>query len=366
MKKPVVILLGKVPPPFMGPAIATQILLNSSLKNRCRLFHVDTRAHHSLDSMGRWSFAKLFRTLFIYTRLKWMILRHWPDLVVIPVSQSTMGFLKDSLYLIIAKCLGRRAIFHLRGSNFRNWYEHSSQLTRWYVRVMLRCTNGVIVQGQKLRAIFHGLVPENHIHVVPNGADYPFHPNSKSNQPLRVLYLANLQASKGIEDLIEAVRVLKNEVPEGFEVDVVGSWRSEETKRACLDMVDTYQLPIVFHPAASGDVKFKFFQNADVFVFTPREPEGHPWVIVEAQAAGLPIIATNQGAIAEAVNDGVNGFLVGVKRPDEIASRLKEFIQNESLRRKLAEASRTTYLNNFTEEKMVEKMMSAIHAVLMK
>ena len=57
MEKPVVVILGKIPPPYMGPSLATQIILKSSLNEQFRLVHVDTRAVKSLTAMGKFSFA---------------------------------------------------------------------------------------------------------------------------------------------------------------------------------------------------------------------------------------------------------------------------------------------------------------------
>jgi glycosyltransferase involved in cell wall biosynthesis len=121
---------------------------------------------------------------------------------------------------------------------------------------------------------------------------------------------------------------------------------------------------VIFYPPASGKDKLAHFEKADVFVFTPREPEGHPWVIVEAMAAGLPIISTNQGAIIESVRDNQNGFIVEVRNPQMIAARLEELINNKSLRERMGKTSRTLYENNFTEEKMVEKLSGIFEQVL--
>ena len=69
---------------------------------------------------------------------------------------------------------------------------------------------------------------------------------------------------------------------------------------------------VQFHLPATGGDKLQFFTDADVFVFTPRQREGHPWVIVEAMAAGLPVISTDRGAIAETVIDGESGWIENV------------------------------------------------------
>ena len=95
MSKPKVLILGKLPPPYMGPAIATEILLKSDLKDHFELIHVNTKANDSLTTLGKWNLSKLFRNLVIYLRMIVLILKKRPQLVLIPISQTTTGFLKD-------------------------------------------------------------------------------------------------------------------------------------------------------------------------------------------------------------------------------------------------------------------------------
>lgn len=364
MSKPVVVILGKIPPPYMGPSLATQIILRSSLNEQFRLVHVDTRAVQSLAAMGKFSFGKISRNLAIYGRL-WKTLRNErPDLVLIPISQSTIGFLKDAVFILIALVLRRRILIHLRGSNFLNWMNASSALTRAFVKGLLRQTNGVIVLGNNLRYLFDGIYPPEKIYVVPNGADYNLQYRAKSGQPVRLLYLANLQASKGIEDLLAAVKILKEQGQGGFILDVVGGWRSEDTKQACESLVRQHELPVHFHPADAAEKKFRFFSDADVFIFTPRAPEGHPWVMVEAMAAGLPIISTDRGAIVESVHDGENGFIVPVMDPAAIAGHLKSLINDPALRDRMGRLSRHLYETEFTEKRMVERLATTFRVVI--
>jgi glycosyltransferase involved in cell wall biosynthesis len=315
--------------------------------------------------MGKWTPGKVVRTLWIYSRMKLLILRYRPAVVIIPVSQSTAGYLKDSIYLLIAKALFRKAVLHLRGSDFRNWYERTGPLMRRWVRATLRRTDGIIVQGERLRSLFDGLVAPERIHVVPNGADFPLEPTGLRHTPFTILYLANLQSSKGIEDVLEAALLLKKQGIDEFRLNVAGAWRSSETQRNCTEFVNRHSLPVVFLPAAIDSEKFRLLEAADAFVFTPRAPEGHPWVIVEAQAAGLPVIATAKGAIPDAVRDGENGFIVADRDPAAIAARLDRLMKDEALRQRMGKASRDTYLSRYTEAAMVENMRKAIEAVRM-
>ena len=108
----------------------------------------------------------------------------------------------------------------------------------------------------------------------------------------------------------------------------------------------------------------QLFADADVFVFCPKMPEGHPWVIVEAMANGLPVIATDKGAIIESVIDGQNGFIVPSEEPVVIAEKLEELLHNSTLRGQFSEQSKNLYQANFTEEKMVKNLKSVFESVL--
>ena len=81
------------------------------------------------------------------------------------------------------------------------------------------------------------------------------------------------------------------------------------------------------------------FADADVFIFTPKAPEGHPWVLVESLASGLPVISTDQGAIKESVLHGKNGFIVEPAIPKSIAGAVDLLVTNADMREKMAKAS---------------------------
>jgi len=365
MDKPTVFLLGKLPPPFMGPSIATGILLKSSLNEHFRLIHINTKVSEHLGDMGKWSLSKFTGNLRNYVSHFFILIRHRPDVVVIPISQSTAGFLKDSVYILLAALTGRKTVLHLRGSSFRKWLESTRPAVRSYVRMVLKTTNGVIVLGENLRHLFDGLYPAQRVYSAPNGGNYRF-PARKSGADgtVRLLYIGNLQESKGIIDLLDAMRMLPSEERSMAVLTVLGNWRDDKTERTCRDLVATHSLPVHFIGGEKSSDKLELLANADIFVFTPREPEGHPWVIVEAMAAGLPVISTDRGAIIESVKNGENGFIVPLHDPAAISGRLLELINSPEKRKRMGAASRKKYLDDFTEERMVENLTRVFHNII--
>jgi glycosyltransferase involved in cell wall biosynthesis len=129
-------------------------------------------------------------------------------------------------------------------------------------------------------------------------------------------------------------------------------------------LVSDNALNVQFKGIVTGADKNKYYEQANVFVFTPRAPEGHPWVIVEAMAAGLPIISTNKGAIQESVIDNYNGFIVDDNAPQQIAERLYQLATTPNLIPTMSTNALAHYNTNFTETKMVNQLQTAIDAVL--
>ncbi len=78
----------------------------------------------------------------------------------------------------------------------------------------------------------------------------------------------------------------------------------------------------------------KVYRKCDLFVL-PTYMEGVPRVILEAQAAGLPVVSTSVGGIPQAVNNGKDALLVAPGRPEELVLAIEKIIQNPTLRQQL-------------------------------
>jgi glycosyltransferase involved in cell wall biosynthesis len=94
----------------------------------------------------------------------------------------------------------------------------------------------------------------------------------------------------------------------------------------------------------------------DVLALTSKS-EGHPLVVLEAMARGLPIVATGVGGIADTVQSGVNGFIAPLGDAGAIAEALEKLASNPSLRARMGEASRAIS-RNFSIDQMVERTLA--------
>jgi RraA family protein len=100
----------------------------------------------------------------------------------------------------------------------------------------------------------------------------------------------------------------------------------------------------------------------DVFVL-PSRKEGLPYVLLEAMSAGLPIVATTAAGVEALVHDGESALIVPPDRPDRLAARLLELIDDVPVRRRLGRQARQRSAL-FTVEAMVERTLSEYRSCL--
>jgi glycosyltransferase involved in cell wall biosynthesis len=361
MEKPRILILGKLPPPLMGPAIATRIILDSDLQDDFDLHHFDTRINNDVADMGTFKWQKIKTIRALYSKFDESLTAVKPELVLVPIGQTTAGFLKDVPFIRMAAKAGARVLIQLRGSEFRTWFDGLDPIRKNMVKGALAKVNGVIVLGENLRYLFEGLVPSEKIFVVSNGADYQF-PECRTKS-LRILYLANYLPGKGVKELLEALVIVHEKYKLRFEFHGYGSWDNESYKNECGKMVDRYA-NFFLNGSISGEAKWQAFADADIFVFAPKAPEGHPWSLVEASAAGLPIVSTDRGAIRQNVIDGENGFFLENPEPKILAEKIAELISDEALRERMGKASEQLHSTHFTAKAMSSQMRQVFQNIL--
>ncbi len=365
MNKKKVLVIGALPPPYMGPTLATQVILGSFIKDRFEISHLDTSDHRDLETLGSFDFTNIWLGIKSYIDMLVMIIRNRPALTYMQISQTTIGYLRDSIYIILSWIFRIRILCHLRGGNFKIWYDGCHPLMKWYIRRVHSLVDGQIVLGERLRPLFAGLVTPDRIYVVPNGKDLDYVPRTGKNSTFRVLFAGNMKETKGALDTLYASEIVCKSIND-IEFHFVGGWVEKQTKSTMDEfLANNPQLPVTLRGPLIGEEKDNAFLDADLFVFpTFYPPEGHPWVIVEAMAAGLPIISTDHAAIPESVIDGHNGLIVDKRNPEKLAAAIIQLYQDKKLLRQMGKNSRERYEQNFTEADMIGKISDTIDVLI--
>lgn len=192
------------------------------------------------------------------------------------------------------------------------------------------------------------------IHRIYNGMDIAGFPQATPSAGLpRVVAVGRYIEKKGFADLIDACAILRGRNLL-FECVIIGGGPLEadlKSRVAKLGMDDTV---ILTGPRPQEDVR-RELTSASLFVLPcVTEADGGmdtlPTVIVEAMAAGLPVISTHLAAIPEMVDHGSTGMLVGERQPSSLATAIEQLLFNPELARRFGTAGRQLALKRFSSE----------------
>lgn len=211
---------------------------------------------------------------------------------------------------------------------------HQEHIERMAAEVDLADT--IVVGSTFAAASFEGVVAPGRVQVVPYGVNTDaFRPKAGPPRvgPLRVLFAGQLSQRKGIAYLLDAMRQLDRDQ---FELTLAGSIIGSGV--GLHGYTDLYTQVSGTRPQDMPQV----YREADVLVL-PSLLEGSALVVLEAMASGLPVIVT-PNAGADAVRDGIDGYVVPVRSPKAIAERLQRLRNDPALRSRMGAAARSRAL----------------------
>ena len=355
------IVIGPVPPPLHGVTVSTSLVLASdALHERFDVEHVDTSDHRTHENVGRWEPRNVLLGIRDALRLG-SRLRGARGVVYLPISQSTPGFIRDSLFVHLSRLAGWKVALHLRGGEFRRFYALSPAPVRWWIRLTMRRATSAAVMGRSLTGEFEGLVRADRIVVVPNGTP-DLEPDGDLRDPERVLFLSNLRRRKGVVESVDAALEVLKERPTARFV-FAGAWEEPQLENQLRTRTRAVGDAITFMGPVDGERKRELLLTSSVLLFPPTEPEGHPRVVLEALSAALPIVTTHKGAIIDSVTDGEAGFVLPNADPQQLAERMLWLLSDSSLRDRMSHAARTTYIDRFTQERADRLLVEWLVAV---
>jgi glycosyltransferase involved in cell wall biosynthesis len=211
------------------------------------------------------------------------------------------------------------------------------------------------------------IAPEARVHLVYHGlnADFarllqaPPPPQPGANGALRVLGVGRLVEKKGFDVLVEACGVLSRRgVP--FEALIVGQddKHGDEVRRriAALGLEDRIAVP---GPMSQADLLGEYRRAGALCMpcrVLPADRDGIPNVLVEAMAAGTPVVASAVSGIPELVADEVNGLLVSPEQPEALADALVRLHRDPALAARLRDAARATVRERFDGERLARDL----------
>jgi glycosyltransferase involved in cell wall biosynthesis len=198
------------------------------------------------------------------------------------------------------------------------------------------------------------------IHVVPLGIDPAdlINIEKKNNWPA-IGYFCRINSQNGFDKLVDAFIELKsgNSLP-GLTLHISGGYTSDDKSfiREQIRKVKEKGLKsfIRIYPEFHGNSKQEFFSNIDVMSVPVRKHDGYGLYILEANAAGVPVVQPATGAFPEIIEKTGGGITFYPDSPGELSRSLAEFLNQKDLLSDLGNRGKEKVLSELSLEKMSE------------
>jgi glycosyltransferase involved in cell wall biosynthesis len=320
-----------------------------------------------LEALGRR--VRVVSDLTAFVTLVRVLFRLRPDIVHTHMAKAgTLGRLGAVLYNSTRRRSRRAVVIHtFHGHVFQGYFGPSmSRMVQRVERVLARVTDQIIAisvgQERDLVERFQ-IAPADRVVVVPLGLDLvPLTTAGTPREATRaawgfrpeavvVAYVGRLVAIKHVDLLVRACARAFEQLPQG-RLLVVGDGEC----RAALER-------LVADAGLAGRVVFAgwrtdlaaIYAASDIVALSSRN-EGTPVALIEALAAGRPVVATAVGGVPDIVQDGVNGHLVPDDDEAALAASLADLVRDPAARARLGAAGPPWVLERFGYPRLVTEI----------
>ncbi|MFH1618393.1 MAG: glycosyltransferase family 4 protein [bacterium] len=180
------------------------------------------------------------------------------------------------------------------------------------------------------------------------------------------LTVARLHERKGIDLVLRAMTCVGKNGP-GFVYIIVGDGPEKSRMEKLAAELGLRSPTVRFEGAVPPEKLFLYYAASDLFVLTPLRTaddiEGFGVVYLEAQAAGLPVIASRSGGVTDAVKDGETGTLIEPGNETALSEALNRLMLNPEERRKIGARGYERMRESFTPEAAVRKLEAALSSI---
>ena len=173
------------------------------------------------------------------------------------------------------------------------------------------------------KALEYEGVPSDHIFVVAYGIDenrFISEPRTYEKGKLNLIYVGEVNQRKGIYQICEAAKNLNNP---NIEFNIIGAGYEAQK-----ELLAPYEKYVTFHGQQYFEKLQAHLKHNHVFLF-PSMGDGFGLVLLEAMAAGLPVIASYNSAGPDLVTDGVNGFLINACDEEALIDKIQWCMDNQ-------------------------------------
>jgi len=249
-------------------------------------------------------------------------------------------------------------IHQVHGYYFTKLKGFKQKIFYWIEKILASMTDALLFQNkyeyelsQKFRS------KKTKLYLIKNGINFDNFsgiPRNISNDVKKIICIARIESVKNHEMVIEAANILKNQYQyNDFIIHIIGEgeYRHLERVAAQYDLLKN----IVFAGKLQQKQVAEYLEIANISILTSIK-EGMPRGLMESMYYAIPCIGTNVVGTNEIIVDNYNGYLVELGDHENFAEKMYFLLINDNIRRELGMNAKKYCLENFNEDKVIERI----------
>lgn len=262
-----------------------------------------------------------------------------PDVVHINPSLTTVSILRDFLFLNFVKKKHYPVLFFVHGWKMKISNKFQNNMIKKIFKKNFDLSDSIIVLANRFKNELEKLgINEEKIFVSSTMVETALYiPQTKKfERPYKILFCGNIKVEKGCFVLVESIPSILKYYPDTKFI-FIGTGKELERLKIKVEKMGLKK-NIDIKGYVSNEEKIRIFKKSHVFLFPTSHSEGFPCVILEAIAAGLPLVTTPNAGIIDAIDHGQQGFLLDDinPKPNEIKDTIIKLLDHPNLMKNIS------------------------------
>lgn len=357
-----ILFVGPITPPLTGQSLAFTRFVEACDINDKDIINISTEYSNKLHKI----YFSLLSCFHIFRKVTFGDY----DGVYFTCSRSLLGSIRDVVLINMSSLKGLRIINHLHGSDFYDFLHSSSPVYKKILFISYNKVHTSIVLLDRMKMQFQDF-PQMKIETVSNFFDKEIQENIvideeayESDGRVKILYLSNVMASKGVFDLIDAFNIICTRLRyvdlyiagDYFDDDLMDSQSVKEK----FELLLSENSNIHYFGTVFGENKVKLLNESDIFVLPSYyKSEAFPISIIEAMASKNAIVTTNYRYLPDVVGYQ-SGVIVNPRSPSELAEGIESLVSDNAKLRAMQDFNAHHASENYALSKYLQRLSDIV------
>ena len=195
---------------------------------------------------------------------------------------------------------------------------------------------------------------------IPNGVVIPEHIDPRfDSETIDMISIGRLVKQKGVQHAINGIASLPEHLRSKVHLNIVGEGPYVDNLQQLTNSLGMNDY-VTFHGRMVGETLANMYKKCLIHLMPTTSHEGLPLTILEGMSYGLVTIASDIGGIPSLITHNKDGVLISPGNSQELAQNLERLIQDSSLMQTLSESARTTIIEGYSMDKMVNDTLEVL------